>query len=110
DRAAWRFEAAMLRNVEELCQPRILVTAQDGINRMVGDDAGFLLIVSDAAHRPLGVLAGFADTQANSIGRHFLPHPVSHVATRPPATAPNPVASAGSAGGRRRFRRVGGAE
>jgi hypothetical protein len=29
------------------------------------------LIIADAAHRPLGVLAGFADTQANSIGQHL---------------------------------------
>src|SRR5260370_41408672 len=42
---------------------------------MIGDDWGFLLIVSDAAHCPFGVLAGFADAQANSIGRHFLTHP-----------------------------------
>jgi hypothetical protein len=108
DRPARLFEAPMLGDVEELCQPRILVSAECGIDRVIGDDARFLLVIADAAHRGLGMLAGFADTQAHSIGRHSLQLPrMWRIGTTFPRPAARTYSAASRATGSGHQRRIG---
>jgi hypothetical protein len=47
-RIARALEAPVLGNVEDLREPRILVTAQRRIDHMIGDDSRFLRVIANA--------------------------------------------------------------
>jgi hypothetical protein len=69
-RPARQRKAAMLGDVEELGEAGIFVAAQRRVDDMVGDDARFLGVVADAAHRLLAQCAGLRNAQMHAIGRH----------------------------------------
>jgi hypothetical protein len=42
---------------------------------MIRNNAGFLGVIADAAHRALGMFTRLGDAQMNSVGRHSLATP-----------------------------------
>ena len=67
---ARRPEMLVLRDVQDLGQARIFVTAQRRIDHVVGDDARLIVRVSDAAQRAFGEIACVRDAQADTAGPH----------------------------------------
>src|SRR6185437_16142505 len=66
-------EALALRQVQDLGQARIFVTAQRGVDDVIGNDACFTVIEPDAAQRPLRQLACVRDAQIYALQLHDAP-------------------------------------
>ena len=71
DRLARALEAAVLGDVQELCQPRIFVAAEGRVDDVVGDDARLLGVVADAAQRAFAMLARLGDAQMHAARCHI---------------------------------------
>ena len=58
----------MIGDIQQLGQTGIFVTADRGVEHVVGEDAGLLGVVADPTHGVLGQRAGLGDAQVNAVG------------------------------------------
>jgi len=60
-------EIRRVDNVEQLGQTGIFVAAQRRVDDMVGEDAGFFGVVTNAPHRPFGQTLRLGDVEVNAV-------------------------------------------